>query len=60
MRKVTLVSFQKTYFKDSSQAAYILSCENPSFPQAAFSLTANFSHSNQGQGANMFLKEENE
>jgi hypothetical protein len=59
MRKVTLVIFQKSYFENSSQAAYILSCENPSFPQAAFNWGANFSHCTQGQGANMFLKEEN-
>ena len=56
MKKVTLVIFQKSYFENSSQAAYILSCENPSFPQAAFSWGANFSNFAQGQGVNIFLQ----
>jgi len=55
-KKVALLHFQKSCFEDCSQAAYILSCENPKFPQTALSLGVNFSHCAQYQGANIFLQ----
>ena len=56
LKRVALIYFQKSCFEDSSQAAYIFSCENDTFPHAAFNQGVNFSHCNHWQGANIFLQ----